>query len=187
LLPWVALAPVPAAAQEAPAAPAKTPKKKRVRRKKRPPKPPPAEPAAPTPPAEDATAQTPEAAPPAPPLPDPAQTLAAPVPPPEPAPAAQGPFLERFFSEKPSRYAFLVGGAFTLAGAGFGYWSRGEATRANSIAAASKASRTFEEARHSASTGNMLFALAAVSVAYGLVLEFLPTPAADAAQLTYHF
>jgi hypothetical protein len=85
------------------------------------------------------------------------------------------------------RYAFVTGGVLLLGGVGFGYVSRGEAKRAESLETARESRAALDRARTAAATSNMLYGVAGLTLAYGLLLEFLPEPAAEAASLTYHF
>jgi hypothetical protein len=85
------------------------------------------------------------------------------------------------------RYAYVAGGVLLLGGVGFGFFARGESKRAQSLESARESRMAFDRARTAAATSNMMYGLAGLSIAYGLVLEFLPEPAADAASLTYHF
>jgi hypothetical protein len=85
------------------------------------------------------------------------------------------------------RYAYVGGGLLLLGGVGFGYFSRGEARRAESLESARESSAALNRARTAAATANVMYGVAGLTLAYGLLLEFLPEPAADAASLTYHF
>jgi len=85
------------------------------------------------------------------------------------------------------RYAYVAGGLLLLGGVGFGYFSRGEARRAESLESARESSAALNRARTAAATSNVMYGVAGLTLAYGLLLEFLPEPAADAASLTYHF
>jgi hypothetical protein len=85
------------------------------------------------------------------------------------------------------RYAFVAGGVLLLGGVGFGYFSRGEARRAESLETARESRAALDRARTAAATSNLMYGAAGLTIAYGLLLEFLPEPAADAASLTYHF
>jgi hypothetical protein len=85
------------------------------------------------------------------------------------------------------RYAFVAGGVLALGGLGLGFFAQGEARRAQSLESARDARVTLDRARAAAATANLLYATAGAAVLYGLVLELLPQPAADAASLTYHF
>ncbi len=85
------------------------------------------------------------------------------------------------------RYAYVAGGVLLLGGVGFGFFARGESKRAESLETARDARIALDRARTAAATSNMMYGLAGLTVAYGLLLEFLPEPAADAASLTYHF
>jgi hypothetical protein len=84
------------------------------------------------------------------------------------------------------RYAYVAGGVL-LGGVGFGYFSRGEAKRAESLETARESRAALNRARTAAATSNMMYGVAGLTLAYGLLMEFLPEPAADAASLTYHF
>ncbi|MCY1014372.1 hypothetical protein [Pyxidicoccus sp. MSG2] len=85
------------------------------------------------------------------------------------------------------RYAFVAGGVLALGGLGLGFFAQGEARRAQSLESAHDARVTLDRARTAAASANLLYATAGAAVLYGLVLELLPQPAADAASLTYHF
>jgi hypothetical protein len=85
------------------------------------------------------------------------------------------------------RYAFAAGGVLLLGGIGTGFFARGEARRANSLESAREASSALHRARTASATANVMYGVAGLTLAYGLVLELLPEPAADAASLTYHF
>ncbi|XXF80894.1 hypothetical protein P2318_14370 [Myxococcaceae bacterium GXIMD 01537] len=85
------------------------------------------------------------------------------------------------------RYAFVAGGLLLLGGVGAGYLARGEARRAETLESARESQQALDRARATSATANMLYAVAGVTLVYGLLLEFLPEPAADAASLTYHF
>ncbi len=74
-----------------------------------------------------------------------------------------------------------------LGGVGFGFFSRGEAKRAASLESARESRVALDRARAAAATANVMYGVAGLTLAYGLLLEFLPEPAADAASLTYHF
>lgn len=85
------------------------------------------------------------------------------------------------------RYAFIAGGALFLGGLFFGYSAQGEALRAQSMSNARDSLRTLESAKANAATANLLYGLAGVTVAYALVLEFLPQQTAEKARFTFHF
>jgi hypothetical protein len=85
------------------------------------------------------------------------------------------------------RYAYIASGGLLLAGVGFGYFSRGEAKRAQSLESARESQAALGRARTAAATANLMYGVAGLTLAYGLVLELLPEPAAEAASLTYHF
>jgi hypothetical protein len=85
------------------------------------------------------------------------------------------------------RYAFVAGGLLALGGAGFGYLAHGESQRARTLSSARESSVALDRARTNAATANVLYGVAGLTVAYGLVLELLPEPAAEKASLTFHF
>ena len=85
------------------------------------------------------------------------------------------------------RYAFAASGLLLLGGVGFGYLSRGEATRARSLSSAADARGALDRSRAQAATANVLYGLAGATLLYGIVLELLPEPAAEKASLTFHF
>jgi hypothetical protein len=85
------------------------------------------------------------------------------------------------------RYAYVAGGLLLLGGVGFGYFSRGEAKLAGSLESARESRAALHRAHTAAATSNVMYGVAGLTLAYGLLLEFLPEPAADAASLTYHF
>ncbi len=85
------------------------------------------------------------------------------------------------------RYAYIASGGLLLAGVGFGYFSRGEAKRAQSLESARDSQAALGRARTAAATANLMYGVAGLTLAYGLLLELLPEPATDAASLTYHF
>ncbi len=85
------------------------------------------------------------------------------------------------------RFAFVAGGLLLLGGAGLGYLAQGEAKRAQSLESARESRAALERSRTTAATANVLYGVAGLTLAYGLLLELLPEPAADAASLTFHF
>lgn len=85
------------------------------------------------------------------------------------------------------RYAFAGGGLLLVGGVGMSYWAQGQSRRAGSITQARDHQRILDNARASAATANMLYALAGLTLAYGVVLEFLPEPVAEKADLTFRF
>ncbi|MFL5349849.1 MAG: hypothetical protein ACJ8AT_34155 [Hyalangium sp.] len=123
-------------------------------------------PAAAAEPKESAPAQEPKAAP--------AAALDAPTREPEP-------FIHGH------RYAYVAGGVLLLGGVGFGFFARGESKRAESLETARESRIALDRAHTAAATSNMMYGLAGLTIAYGLLMEFLPEPAANAASLTYHF
>ncbi|HEX8821970.1 MAG TPA: hypothetical protein VF794_18730 [Archangium sp.] len=85
------------------------------------------------------------------------------------------------------RYAFVAGGLVLLGGAAFGYFAHGESQRARTLSSARESGVAYDRARTHAATANVLYGVAGLSLAYGLVLELLPEPAAEKASLTFHF
>ncbi len=103
------------------------------------------------------------------------------------APALDAPAREPEPFLRGHRYAYVASGGLLLAGVGFGYFSRGEAKRAQSLESARESQTALERSRAAAATANVMYGVAGLTLAYGLLLELLPEPAADAASLTYHF
>jgi len=85
------------------------------------------------------------------------------------------------------RYAFIGAGVLAAGGLVFGFIAHGQQERAKTLSSAAEAAKTQEDARQSAATANVLYALAGATLVYALVLEFLPKPAAEKASLTFHF
>ncbi len=86
------------------------------------------------------------------------------------------------------RYAYAGAGLLLLGGLGVSYWADGYARTANGdLTSARDYQRNLATARTSAATANMLYAMAGVTLAYGLVMELLPEEAADKANLTFRF
>ncbi len=85
------------------------------------------------------------------------------------------------------RYAFLGAGALGAGGLIFSFIAHGQQERAKTLSSAAEAARTLDDARQSAATANVLYALAGVTLVYALVLEFLPKPVAEKANGTFHF
>lgn len=85
------------------------------------------------------------------------------------------------------RYAYVAGSVFLLAGLGAGYVAQGDAARAQSVSSAADARGAIADARFASSTGSLLYVLAGVTLAYGLLFEFLPRDVLDRATLTFHF
>jgi hypothetical protein len=106
---------------------------------------------------------------------------------PVPAAALDAPMRESEPFIRGHRYAYVAGGLLLVGGVGFGYFSRGEARRAESLESARESSAALNRARTAAATSNVMYGVAGLTLAYGLLLELLPEPAADAASLTYHF
>lgn len=113
----------------------------------------------------------------------PTQSLAPPV----PAAALDAPTRAPEPFIRGHRYAYVAGGVLLLGGVGFGFVSRGESSRADSLQSARQSSAALRRARTAAATANVMYGVAGLTLAYGLLLELLPEPAADAASLTYHF
>lgn len=104
-----------------------------------------------------------------------------------PAAALDAPTREPEAFIRGHRYAYVAGGLLLLGGVGFGYFSRGESRRAESLVSARESRAALNRARTAAATSNVMYGVAGLTLAYGLLLEVLPEPAADAASLTYHF
>jgi hypothetical protein len=68
-------------------------------------------------------------------------------------------------------------GAAISAGIGFGltYWAQGEVRRANSLALATDARKTYQTAQTTIAGANLLFCVAGAFAVYALLAEFLPT------------
>lgn len=87
----------------------------------------------------------------------------------------------------PRRYTYIVGGAFLIGGLAFAFSAQGEAKRSETITSAVEAQNALVNARASAATASVMYGLAAATVAYALLLEFLPEPVAEKASLTLRF
>ena len=87
----------------------------------------------------------------------------------------------------PRRYNYILGGAFFVGGLAFAFSAQGEAKRSDTITSAVEAQNALVNARASAATASVLYAFAAATLAYALMLEFLPEPVAEKAALTFHF
>lgn len=118
---------------------------------------------------------------------EPQAATSAPDPKPAPAAALDAPTRAPEPLIRGHRYAYVAGGLVLLGGVGFGFFSRGEAKRAASLESARESRVALDRARAAAATSNVMYGVAGLTLAYGLLLEFLPEPAADAASLTYHF
>jgi hypothetical protein len=94
---------------------------------------------------------------------------------------------ESGFVLAPQRYTYVAGAAMLLAGLGAGYIAQGDTSRAQSAPAAPDARSAYQDAQLASSTANLLYCLAALTVAYGLVLELLPPSITEKATLTFHF
>ncbi len=103
----------------------------------------------------------------------------------EPSRAADAP--ERAAGLHGHRYAFVAGGLLLLGGGAFGYLAQGESNRARTLSSARESHAALQRAQANAATANLLYAVAGVTVVYGLVLELLPEPAAEKASLTFRF
>ena len=108
---------------------------------------------------------------------------------PSDSPRVQAPPPKEEPKESPQyhRYAFIGAGVLAAGGLVFGFIAHGQQERAKTLSSAADAAKTQEEARQSAATANVLYALAGATLVYALVLEFLPKPAAEKASLTFHF
>lgn len=87
----------------------------------------------------------------------------------------------------PRRYTYILGGAFVVGGLAFAFSAQGEAKRFDTIQNAADAQAALVGARASAATASVMFSLAAATLVYAVVLEFLPEPVAQKASLTFHF
>lgn len=85
------------------------------------------------------------------------------------------------------RYGYVLGGGFFVAGLAFAYSAQGEGKRAETIGTAREASQALENARASAATANVIYGVAAVTLAITLAFELLPRSIAERASLTFHF
>ncbi|WP_426751664.1 hypothetical protein [Myxococcus sp. Y35] len=85
------------------------------------------------------------------------------------------------------RYAYVAGGVLALGGLGLGFVAQGESRRSQRLTSAREARASLDRARTAAATANVLYAAAGAAVLYGLLVELLPEPAAEAATLTYRF
>ncbi len=74
-----------------------------------------------------------------------------------------------------------------LGGGAFGYLAHGESQRARTLSSARESGAAYDRARAHAATANVLYGVAGLTLAYGLVLELLPEPVAEKASLTFHF
>jgi flagellar biosynthesis GTPase FlhF len=87
----------------------------------------------------------------------------------------------------PRRATYIIGGAFLVGGLAFAFSAQGEAKRTETITSAVEAQNALVNARASAATASVFYGLAAATLAYALMLEFLPEPVAEKASLTFHF
>jgi hypothetical protein len=85
------------------------------------------------------------------------------------------------------RYAFVAAGALGVGGLIFGFIAHGQQERAKTLSSAAETTKALDDARQSAATANVLYAVAGATLVYALVLEFLPEPAAEKASGTFHF
>jgi preprotein translocase subunit SecG len=100
------------------------------------------------------------------------------------APAATPTFLTTF---PPHRYTYIAGGAFIVGGLAFAFAAQGEAKRSDTITSAVESQNALNNARASAAMSSVFWALAASTLIYAFVLEFLPEKVAEKASLTLHF
>lgn len=87
----------------------------------------------------------------------------------------------------PRRYTYIVGGAFLVGGLAFAFAAQGEARRSDTITSAVEAQSALVNARAAAATSSVMYCLAGATLAYALMLEFLPENVAEKASLTFHF
>jgi hypothetical protein len=87
----------------------------------------------------------------------------------------------------PRRATYIIGGAFLVGGLAFAFSAQGEAKRSETITSAVEAQNALVNARASAATASVMYGLAAATLAYALMLEFLPEQVAEKASLTFHF
>ena len=100
-------------------------------------------------------------------------------------PSVQVPtFLTSF---PPHRYTYIIGGAFLVGGLAFAFSAQGEAKRSDTITSAVEAQNAVVNARASAAMASVMYGLAAATLVYAFILEFLPEPVAAKATLTFHF
>jgi len=85
------------------------------------------------------------------------------------------------------RHAFVVGGLLAVTGAAFGLAAADDMQGAKDAVHARRALKNAENARASAASANVFFALAGVAVIYGVVMELLPDDVAEKAQLRFEF
>lgn len=85
------------------------------------------------------------------------------------------------------RYAFAGAGLMFLGAMGLSYVANGQGTFAADRSNARDHRREVESTRAAAASANMLYALAGVTLAYGIALEFLPKDLADKADPTIRF
>lgn len=99
-------------------------------------------------------------------------------------PSKAATFLTSF---PPRRYTYILGGAFVVGGLAFAFSAQGEAKRSDTITSAAEAQAALVNARASAAMASVMYGLAAATLIYAFVLEFLPEPVAEKASLTFHF
>jgi hypothetical protein len=87
----------------------------------------------------------------------------------------------------PHRYSYIVGGAFLVGGLAFAFSAQGEARRSDTITSAVETQNARVNARASAAMASVMLSLAAATLIYAFILEFLPEPVAEKASLTFHF
>ncbi len=91
------------------------------------------------------------------------------------------------FTLTKNRYAYAAGVVFLLSGLAAGYVAQGDAARAQTVSSAVDTRSALLDAQTASATSNLLFALAGLTIAYGIVLELLPPKIANRASLTFHF
>lgn len=99
-------------------------------------------------------------------------------------PAKTPTFLVSF---PPHRYTYIAGGAFIVGGLAFAFAAQGEAKRSDTITSAVESQTALNNARASAAMSSVFWALAASTLVYAFILEFLPEQVAEKATLTFHF
>lgn len=84
-------------------------------------------------------------------------------------------------------YVYAASGVFLVGALGFSFYANGQTHRADTLVSATAAHDEFLAARRSAATANMLYAVAGLTLAYGLVLQFFPDSVAHNTDLMFHF
>ena len=85
------------------------------------------------------------------------------------------------------RFGYLIGGGLLVSGLALVQVAQGEAKIAETISNARRASQALETARASAASANVMYGVAAVTLALTVLLEFLPPSFMERASLTFHF